>query len=110
MKYLKPFLENSNNEIDPQEIREICYELTDYGKFEIEMGRSNYHYVYIIGRTRFEFDDVKDVCLRLKEYLGEKYIAFYYLQGGTWIKQWLYTHTQFLNGSYAERVYICWKT
>lgn len=113
MKYLNLFEAfwrrnvSDEDKIDPKEIEEICYELTDGGKFVIEQGeyienlrqkigrklldirrmnRSDLSWVAIYvdpdyeSGIKFDLDEIKEVVLRIKDYIGEnyKFVTFYY--------------------------------
>ena len=102
MKHLKKYNESvANEENIRQDIREICYDITDYNGYMI--GNFNKYIVdpkiYIDpsykdikkftrvsimkpGFVIYKFDDVKEVCLRIKDYLGDKYINFCYWSNG----------------------------
>lgn len=79
MRHLKKYNE-SKEELTLQDIRDICLELQDEGfKIEIE-----YYYVKISNpNKKFKYDEVKDVMLRLKDYLGEWYLRTV-VNGGTY--------------------------
>ena len=69
-----------------QDITEICYDITDYGEFEIGFHcRENLiHQIFIRAHSRFycdgpkpfNFNEIKEVCLRIKDYIGNKYAEF----------------------------------
>ena len=71
MKYLKLYKIFEN--ISKQDIREICYELTDDQKFDIQI---NDNFIIIQRSNRFknfELKDIEDVIFRLIDYLGTEY-------------------------------------
>ena len=86
MKHLKSFLEN-NNELENtiHTIEEICYELEDTGKFTVDVYTS-YVGIHVPSPSNaveswympFSFEEVKDVCLRLKSFLGDRFVEFTY--------------------------------
>jgi len=62
------------------DIRDICLDITDSGRFTTSVNKSNDTNYYIlinlsnvIDYDGFSFDEVKDVVLRLKNFLGNKY-------------------------------------
>lgn len=69
--------------VDADDLRDICLDITDYGKFHasvntIYTGGVQKHYVLIsLSDVRdydgFTFGEVKDVLLRLKDFLGKNY-------------------------------------
>ena len=85
MRYLKTF-ESLSVDTLKEELIEICYELTD-GGFRIKISDSNdlpnlnlpsvYKVLFIGLENRdyqgFSFDEVKDVVLRVLDYLGDRY-------------------------------------
>ena len=85
MRYLKTF-ESLSVDTSREELIEICYELTD-GGFRIKISDSNDlpnlnlpsdDKVLFIGLENrdyqgFSFDEVKDVVLRVLDYLGDRY-------------------------------------
>ena len=85
MRYLKTF-ESLSVDTLREELIEICYELTD-GGFRIKISDSNdlpnlnlpsvYKVLFIGLENRdyqgFSFDEVKDVVLRVLDYLGDRY-------------------------------------
>ena len=85
MRYLKTF-ESLSVDTSREELIEICYELTD-GGFRIKISDSNdlpnlnlpsvYKVLFIGLENRdyqgFSFDEVKDVVLRVLDYLGDRY-------------------------------------
>ena len=85
MRYLKTF-ESLSVDTLREELIEICYELTD-GGFRIKISDSNDLHnlnlpsddkVLFIGLENrdyhgFSFDEVKDVVLRVIDYLGDRY-------------------------------------
>ena len=97
MKYIKHFNEdvNLNEESDLiQDIKEICYDITDDDKFflgnRITHGtplifiRKNQREIY---KKSFKFEEVKETMLRLKSYLGDIYLKFAYKPGATVAKE-----------------------
>ena len=94
MKYIKTFENYVNVGIDA-DIEEICYDITDSDGFSIDISTnsetSNYRFLCIkkyveheegyedadfddLGGEEFYFNEIKEVCLRIKDYLGEKFI------------------------------------
>ena len=85
MRYLKTF-ESLSVDTLREDLIEICYELTD-GGFRIKISDSNdlpnlnlpsvYKVLFIGLENRdyqgFSFDEVKDVVLRVLDYLGDRY-------------------------------------
>ena len=85
MRYLKTF-ESLSVDTSREDLTEICYELTD-GGFRIKISDSNdlpnlnlpsvYKVLFIGLENRdyqgFSFDEVKDVVLRVLDYLGDRY-------------------------------------
>lgn len=97
MKYLKRYNESVN---DKETLEELCYDLTDYGKFKIDIrpiflrkdelvkyfGIDNENVNYIFGALSenqredsnglgsFTYNEVKDILHRIKDYLGDKFI------------------------------------
>ena len=85
MRYLKTF-ESLSVDTSREDLTEICYELTD-GGFRIKISDSNDlpnlnlpsdDKVLFIGLENrdyqgFSFDEVKDVVLRVLDYLGDRY-------------------------------------
>lgn len=102
MKHLttyKIFESNNIEETIKQDIKEICLELTDDEKFEIDIykyqklgGPKNTWVINIIrtprnvnggdyqgfagGVVEFHFNEVKEYILRIKDYLGDKFKDF----------------------------------
>ena len=85
MKHLRKFNESLENDIR-QDITEICYDITDdqgfnirffdkFGQKYISIGKAPYVY--------FNFNEVKEVCLRIKDYLGDKYESCEYQSRST---------------------------
>jgi len=94
LRYLKKYKLSESNDINVREdLTEICYELTD-GRFEIKIyDNNNITYLqlpsdekpYLVGDKLlficlenrdfdgFSFDEVKDVVLRVIDYLGSRY-------------------------------------
>ena len=77
MKYLKNYKIYESISDMEQDIKEICYDITDYGGFEIDMVRDvpgrKYLQIFKPKYVDFDFDEVKEVCLMVKNYLGDKY-------------------------------------
>ncbi len=70
MKHLKKYNE-SVEEISLEDIRDICLELED-NDFNITiMNNTKDIYTITIGKSEFTYKDVKEVLLRLKDYLRE---------------------------------------
>ena len=110
MKYLKKF--NESKEIR-QDITEICYDITDYGKFMIGFQyNSRYDYIYIVQPIAdivaydglFKFDDIKEVCLRIKEYLGDNYLSFQYRKNNNEDKDAILNE----NTEILEKIKLAW--
>ena len=94
MRHVKMFNE-MNSEISNQDIKDICLELEDLG-YTIKMEgfgnssnpvNSNYvkircnkiiHYNGLSGLTDLKWNEIKDCFLRLKDYLGDRYVQFFY--------------------------------
>jgi hypothetical protein len=91
MRYLKSYLKLSESRIEEmsdidRDLTEICYELTD-GRFHINInwtlnygGVENGKILFICledyrDYDGFSFDEVKEVVLRIIDYLGDKYIG-----------------------------------
>ena len=78
MKYLKKFNESINSEIQ-KDLIEICYDITDDGKFEVilsEKDEEGYIEIRKHNYVSFDFNEIKEVCLRIKDYLGDNYEGF----------------------------------
>ncbi len=82
MKHLKKYNENIND-ISLQDIRDICLELEDEkfiielneGKSAAELLANAFNISIESGKEKnFKYSEVKEVLLRLKDYLGEKLI------------------------------------
>jgi hypothetical protein len=91
MRYLKSYLKLSESRIEEmsdidRDLTDICYELTD-GRFRINInwtlnygGVENGKILFICledyrDYDGFSFDEVKEVVLRIIDYLGDKYIG-----------------------------------
>ncbi len=72
MKHLKKY--NENSDISKSDLQDICLELEDNG-FEVEFKyRYGLNHIKISKNNKsFKYDEVKEVMLRLKEYLGDLY-------------------------------------
>ncbi len=104
MKYLKIYelfkviyksengnIENSDKtDIErEQSLREICLELEDLD-YNIKINRDN-NSILIINKDsgddrRLSWDIIKDHLLRMKDFLGDDFISFHYLDTPSW--QW----------------------
>ena len=82
MKYLKKF--NESLSTVEQDIVEICYDITDYDGFIVGFNKGSEKDLFIrrAGEPTdppiFNFNEIKEVCLRLKDYLGDRYDRFTY--------------------------------
>ena len=93
MRYLKSYLKLSESRIEEmsdidRDLTEICYELTD-GRFHINISSVSVSYYGGVENEKilficledhsdydgFSFDEVKEVVLRIIDYLGDKYIG-----------------------------------
>ena len=92
MRYIKTFENYVNVGVDA-DIEEICYDITDSTGFSADVGAygvgSPNHFTFIRKMVRdnedgdcecdsFYFDEVKEVCLRIKNYLGDKFVKISY--------------------------------
>ena len=109
MKYLNLYESFWNRKkIDNEDIVEICYDLTDSGKFMVKIGKfgespQRYHvlrgdysrkglkwiciapieYGNQVNDVEFKFEDIKDTVLRIVDYLGNRYkFSGYVLDAG----------------------------
>lgn len=90
MKYLKTY-ESLDNEETTKTLREICLELEDIGYTIFIVDNSYMHSIDIsrqvigeIYKRSIKFSDIKEYLLRMKDYLGDKYIrcTFQYFVSG----------------------------
>ncbi len=78
MKHLKKYNESKEEEIFTQDVRDICQELQDDGFYiatyvaESEDDKNNVE-IYNFHEP-LKYDDVHEVILRLRDYLGDKYV------------------------------------
>lgn len=92
MRYLKRFNENlDSDEFVKRDIEEICYDLTDYNRFNVDIiyntsyssrtGKEENRWVIFINlKNHLDYDgfllsEVEDVLMRIKSYLGERRYA-----------------------------------
>lgn len=78
MKYLKTYESLSLEEDIKQTITDICLELLDENYIRLAFGERN-RYAFL--RTKdpdkwLNWEDIKDTCLRIKDYLGDSFIQF----------------------------------
>jgi hypothetical protein len=78
MKYLKTYESLSSEEDIKQTITDICLELLDENYIRLAFGERN-RYAFL--RTKdpekwLNWEDLKDTCLRIKDYLGDSFIQF----------------------------------
>jgi hypothetical protein len=78
MKYLKTYESLSSEEDMKQTIIDICQELLDDNYIRLAFGERN---GYTLLRTKYpdkwlNWEDIKDTCLRIKDYLGDNFIEF----------------------------------
>ena len=89
MRYLRRYNESV---VDEDTLKEICYDLTDTGKFKVDFSNNRkpsglrtdlnlggrelggFVNISLLNHGLFTYDDVEDVILRLKDYIGDKYI------------------------------------
>ena len=93
MKYLKKYNESV---ISKDVIKDICLELEDLGmrvqlyacSEKLSINPEDYDCISIhcyINKYPIEWENIKDTVLRLKNYLGDKFISFYYESGVRYI-------------------------
>jgi hypothetical protein len=90
MKYLKKYNESIvDNEYKLLvDIKDICQELIDDSNIRLLFDtRFDRTCNYILIRKEnideyFEWDEIKDVCLRIKQYLGNRFLRFKYREFG----------------------------
>ena len=92
MRYLKRFNETlDSDEFVKRDIEEICYDLTDYNRFNVDIiyntsyssrtGKEENRWVIFINlKNHLDYDgfllsEVEDVLMRIKSYLGERRYA-----------------------------------
>ena len=84
MKHLEKFnwfKKNRKSKISQDIIDDICLELKDIGIMVTKViydGRGAIMIRRESGNVPMEWDEIKDTCLRLKDYLGKNYIDFSY--------------------------------
>ena len=102
MKYLRKF----NESIISENLEDICLELEDIG-YSIsinEIGGSDYYYLLCSTPIRkpAKWNTIKDYALRMKDYLGDKFIQFEYLpaEGDEYLSEILdeFTNLNYLHG------------
>ena len=80
MRNLKSYnlYESSESVNIEEDLYEICYDLTDYDEFDVFVSKTFkdvFSFIRISRKSNAEFliEDVEDVILRIKDYLGSKY-------------------------------------
>jgi hypothetical protein len=88
MKHIKTFESHIENEMT-EDIKDICLELEDKGLIVSLISEWDYKYILVtkgcelpvIMREEFDYEDVREVMDRLKDYIGDRFISI-------WVKKY----------------------
>src|ERR1035437_1521582 len=84
MKHIKTFESHIENEMT-EDIKDICLELEDKGLIVSLISEWDYKYILVtkgcelpvIMREEFDYEDVREVMDRLKDYIGDRFISIW---------------------------------
>ena len=94
MKHIKPFNESIEEDLSSsirQDLIEICYDITDIGKFNVYTGIISaakrdsrlkgklYLSIFKYNRCEYYLSELKDVIIRASDYLDDKLFSINYL-------------------------------